>query len=122
MRRRLLDLTDVSLVARHPPSVWRYINNDPTVEKAFVLGVRALEFSLGIICDDTFASGILTDSIALPAFRAALPIIAKLSVKYGISPLNSFDWSSLTSGGFPSLGQLAHFLGGGRQRKCLSTQ
>lgn len=92
------------------------------VEKAFVLGVRALEFTLGIICDNTFASGVLTDDIATPAFVSALPIIAKLSAKYNISPTNSFNWNSILGSGVPSMGCLRNFLGGGRQRQCLSTQ
>lgn len=93
------------------------------VEKAFVLGIRALEFSLGIICDDTFAPGILTDEIALAGFQAALPIIAKLSAQYNISPTHSFNWNSLMGAGVPSIGTLKDFVGSrGRQRQCLSTQ
>jgi hypothetical protein len=91
-------------------------------EKAFVLGVRALEFTLGIICDNTHASGVLTDDIALPAFVSALPIIAKLSKQYNISPTNSFDWNNILGSGVPSIGSLRKFLGEGRQRQCLSTQ
>lgn len=94
------------------------------VEKAFVLGIRALEFALGIICDDTFASGILTDSIALPAFEAAIPIILKLSQNYQIGPLDGFDFGGLLGpSGALTHGLLQGFLGGGgRQRQCLSTQ
>ena len=93
------------------------------VEMAFVLGIRALEFTLGIICDDTFATGILTDSIALPAFTSAIPIIARLAMKYGIGPPNSFDMNDLmNSSGVLSMGYLNDFLGRGRQRQCLSTQ
>lgn len=90
---------------------------------AFVLGIRALEFTLGIICDDTFSAGILTDSIALPAFTYAIPIISNLSAKYGISPPDSFGIQDLiNSSGVLSMGPLNGFLGRGRQRVCLSTQ
>lgn len=93
------------------------------VEKAFVLGVRALEATLGIICDDTLALGILTDSIALPAFASAIPIISKLSKKYKIGPQDSFNWDTvLGQSGAITIGHLAKFLGEGRQRQCLSTQ
>lgn len=94
------------------------------VEKSFVLGVRALEFTLGIICDKTFASGILTDDIALSAFKSAIPIIAKLSKKYHIGPLDSFKSDGIIgSSGNLSGGWFKHFLGsGGRQRQCLATQ
>lgn len=93
------------------------------VEKAFVLGVRAIEATLGIFCDNTLALGILSDSIALPAFQAAIPIIAKLSKQYNIGPANSFDWSGLVdSSGALTPGHISQFLNAGRQRKCLSTQ
>jgi hypothetical protein len=89
-----------------------------TVEKSFVLGIRAIEFTLGIICDDTFGAGILTDSIALPAFESALPIIAKLAVKYSLPILG--DLTGLLGGG-GKLG-VGSLLGGElQQRKCLST-
>jgi hypothetical protein len=79
--------------------------------------------TLGIICDDALASGIFTDSIALPAFKAAIPIIAKLSKKYGIGPHHHFDVDELlSSSGAISVGQLRDLPGGGRQRHCLATQ
>jgi glucan endo-1,6-beta-glucosidase len=89
-----------------------------------VLGIRAIELALGIICDDTLASGILTDSIALPALTAAIPIIARLSFEYGIGPLDSFNVNALLgSSGTISVGHLLRFCGRhGRQRHCLSTQ
>jgi len=78
---------------------------------------------LGIICDDTLASGILIDSIALPAFISAIPIIAKLSLKYGIGPLENFDIDDIVgSSGTLAVGHLEGHLGTGRQRHCLSTQ
>lgn len=79
---------------------------------------------MGIICDDTVDFGVLTDSIALSALVDALPIIAKYSEQYGIGPLDSFDWDSLSNATSLSLGDaLAAFLGSGsRQRECLSTQ
>jgi hypothetical protein len=93
------------------------------VEKAFVLGIRALELTLGIICDDTLAYGFLTDSIALPAFKSAIPIIAKLSEKYGIGPHHRFNAKDLVkSSGAVSVGPLGDLLGSGRQRHCLATQ
>lgn len=72
------------------------------VEKAFVLGVRALEKALGITCDSTL--GNLTDSIALPAYNSAVPIIAKLAAKYGLTPLGG------------------KFTLAGNQAQCLTTQ
>lgn len=100
-----------------------YLTALELVEKSFVLGVRALEFTLGIICDDTLALGILTDAIALSAFTSAVPIIAKLSEKYNIGPHESFNWNGLlgTSGSL-SFGHIGLFLGDGRQKYCLSTQ
>lgn len=92
-------------------------------EKAFVLGVRAIEYTLGITCDNTHNAGVLTDDIALPAYHAALPIIAKLSKKYNIGPnSNSFDWNEILDSGVFSLGALKCFAGNGRQAQCLSTQ
>lgn len=77
---------------------------------------------LGIICDQTLASGILTDPIALPAFKYAIPIIVKLSLKYGLSPLNTFSIDDLVdSSGIITVGHLESLLVG-RQRRCLSTQ
>jgi glucan endo-1,6-beta-glucosidase len=79
--------------------------------------------TLGIICDDTLASGFFTDSIAFPAFISAIPIIAKLSEKYGIGPHHNFDAGKLlSSSGEISVGQLGDLPGGGRQRHCLATQ
>jgi hypothetical protein len=79
--------------------------------------------TLGIICDDTLASGFFTDSIAFPAFKAAIPIIAKLSEKYGIGPHHHFDADELlSSSGEISVGHLGDLPGGGRQRHCLATQ
>lgn len=79
---------------------------------------------MGIICDDSLDLGAVTDSIALSAFVDALPIIAKLSDKYGIGPFGSFDWDSLSNVTSLSIGDvLTAFVGtGGRQGKCLSTQ
>src|SRR6202011_791365 len=96
----------------------------PAVERAFVLGIRTIELALGIVCDDTYASGFLGDRIALPAFIAALPIIAKLSLKYGIVAHNSFDVADvIDSLGVVPVGCLQNHLGyGGRQQNCLSTQ
>jgi hypothetical protein len=96
----------------------------PAVEKAFVLGIRAIELTLGIICDNIYATGILNDHIALPAFIAALPIISKLSQKYGIDPHMSVIVADIiSSSGVLSVGHLQNHLGhGGRQRHCLSTQ
>jgi len=92
-------------------------------EKAFVLGIRAIEFILGIECDDTFFPGVLIDSIALPAFEAAIPIIAKLSAQYQIGPGDSFDFSDILGpSGLQSISQLVNSLVGGRQKHCLSTQ
>ena len=92
------------------------------VEQALLLGIRALELILGITCDDSLA-GFLTDSIALPAFQAAIPIIAKLSLKYGISPHNHFNVEDLVDdSGALSVGYLGDLPGRGRQKHCLSTQ
>lgn len=79
---------------------------------------------MGISCDDSLDLGALTDSIALSALIDALPIIAKLSGQYGIGPLDSFDWDSLSNITSLSVGEvLAAFVGSGdRQRQCLSTQ
>lgn len=92
------------------------------VEKAFVLGVRALEYALGLVCDNTFAIGVLTDEIAQPAFEAALPIITKLSAQYNISISNNANFNTLLASGGPSIGAMKAVLGKGRQRHCLSTQ
>jgi hypothetical protein len=87
-------------------------------EKAFVLGIRALEFILGVDCDDTFTPGILTDSIALPAFETAIPIIAKLSTRYQIGPWDSLNFSDLLGPlGLRFLGQFENC-----HKRCLSTQ
>jgi glucan endo-1,6-beta-glucosidase len=96
----------------------------PAVEKAFVLGIRAVELTLGIVCDDNYATGVLNDRIALPAFEAALPIISKLSLKYGIDPHKSLVIADvIDSSGVLSVGHLQNHMGhGGRQRHCLSTQ
>ena len=94
-----------------------------TVEKAFVLGICALELTLGIIYDDTLASGFFIDSIALPTFKAAIPIIGKLSEKYGIGPHYQFDADELVSSSRAiSVGHLGDLPGGRRQRHCLATQ
>jgi hypothetical protein len=94
-----------------------------TVEKAFVLGIRALELMLGIICDDTLASGFFMNSIVLPAFKAAIPIISNLSEKYGIGPHHQFEANELmSSSGAISVGHLGDLPGGGHQRHCLAPQ
>lgn len=89
-------------------------------EKAFVLGVRALEYALGITCDDTYDAGILSDDIALPAYNAALPIIAKLSKKYNIG--DDFDCSVVLDPAVSSVSAAKTFARNGRQSRCLSTQ
>jgi glucan endo-1,6-beta-glucosidase len=53
-------------------------------EKSFVLGVRAIEFALGIICDDSLAFEAFFDPITAPALLAAIPIIRRLNSKYNI--------------------------------------
>ena len=95
----------------------------PAVEKAFVLGVRAIEWVLGIVCDDTLGFEFLTDSIALPAFESAVPIIARLSEKYGICPPDRLKAAAFVdSSGALSVGYLHDLLGAGHRRHCLSTQ
>lgn len=59
-------------------SLWEH----SIVEKSFVLAVRSLELSLGIICDISFVLEAVTDDITLSSLRDALPIITKLAVKY----------------------------------------
>lgn len=54
------------------------------VEKSFVLGVRAIEASLGINCDSTFDVKAITDTITLAALKASVPIIKRLSKAYGL--------------------------------------
>jgi hypothetical protein len=98
-------------------------HNASPVEKAFVLGIRAIEFTLGITCDNTFSSGILTDSIALPAFRAAIPIIAKLSQKYRIGPWQNLNFDPLQeSARLLVISQTGAFSIPDRHGRCLSTQ
>ncbi|KAF9512313.1 glycoside hydrolase family 5 protein [Hydnum rufescens UP504] len=53
-------------------------------EKSFVLGVRVIEFALGIICDDSLAFEAFFDPITAPALFAAIPIIRRLNSKYNI--------------------------------------
>jgi aryl-phospho-beta-D-glucosidase BglC (GH1 family) len=92
-------------------------------DKAFVLGVRAIEYTLGITCDGSDPSGILSDSIALPAFKAALPIIAKLSAQYNIGAASNFNFTSVVDpSGTLSAGKLGDFLNNSCQKQCLTTQ
>ncbi|KDQ06470.1 glycoside hydrolase family 5 protein [Botryobasidium botryosum FD-172 SS1] len=82
-------------------------------EKSFVLGVRAIEYLLGIQCDDTFVPNIVSDSIAFPALLQAFPIIERLSKKYDIGPFSGFNYKDFKGGLFE------HLCRG--KKKCLST-
>ncbi|KAF8343125.1 glycoside hydrolase [Cantharellus anzutake] len=92
--------------------------------KAFVLGVRLTELSLGIICDRTLATGALTNDIVLAASTKAIPIITKLARKYNIEDVN-FDFLNALVGtrGKVKLRDLKNWLNnrfiGGR---CIATQ
>ena len=93
-------------------------------ETAFVLGVRAIEYLLGITCDDTNsleATGVL-NNITLPALINAILIIKKLAIQYDLSnDTAGLDWSTLVGkNGQLSFGKLSTFLHG-RKRTCLST-
>ncbi|KAF7975271.1 hypothetical protein HWV62_10156 [Athelia sp. TMB] len=95
-------------------------------ETAFVLGVRAIEFLMGITCDNTNpleVAGALTNNITLPALLEAIPIITKLSIQYDLlSDAAGLNWGALVGQhGQMSPGKLGGFLHG-RKRKCLSTQ
>jgi hypothetical protein len=85
---------------------------------AFVLGVRAVELSLGIICDTGILKDAILDPITRDALIAAAPIIYDLTVELGLpAPFsrsgNPFQWP-IKAG---TLGHLLH-----NERKCLFTK
>jgi hypothetical protein len=69
----------------------------PVDETAFVIGVRAIELALGVPGANVTLPVLLNDTIAFPAFEAAIPIIAKLSAKYDIGPFASLNISAILS-------------------------
>lgn len=74
---------------------------------------------MGIECDDTAAIvDILADTIALPGFLAALPIIQKLSKQYDLCA-DQFDFGNTTS--VPARGAFSK-LAGSKKKTCLATQ
>lgn len=103
--------------ASKTPGLGRY-------EKSFVLGLRAIEYAMGIICDNSVTAGIFTDSIAKQAFVDAIPIIKKLSYKYHLDLPFGFETSLSGIGKTP--GNVKHGILNvplkGCGRKCLTTQ
>ncbi|KAF7975255.1 hypothetical protein HWV62_10124 [Athelia sp. TMB] len=88
-------------------------------ETAFVLGVRAIEYLLGITCDNTNPleiTGVLSNNITLPALIDAIPIINKLAIQYDLlGDTAELDWGMLVGqNGQLSSGKLGAFLHGKR--------
>ncbi|KAF8307333.1 glycoside hydrolase [Clavulina sp. PMI_390] len=92
-------------------------------EEAFVLGLRTIELALGVICDTSFLSAAINNTITIEALTASIPIITKLAAKYDLDlkstlggiahaasgkKLNQFQWGSA-------------YGASSRQRQCLST-
>lgn len=76
--------------ATQTPGLGRY-------ETAFVIGVRAIELALGVPGANVTLPVLLNDTIAFPAFQAAIPIIAKLSAKYNIGPFSTVNINTALS-------------------------
>jgi len=87
-----------------------------------VLAIRALELSLGIICDISFIPSAITDSLTLRSLRAAVPIIIKLAQKYNLDLFGIKCLTSLGNGGDPIRDELSDLWNPrNRQGRCLST-
>ncbi|KAF8307358.1 glycoside hydrolase [Clavulina sp. PMI_390] len=98
------------------PNLWKY-------EEAFVLGVRTIELALGVICDTSFLSAAINDTITIEALVASIPIISKLAIKYKVDLKSTLDGIKHAASG-----QSLHGFNWGttncasdRQRQCLST-